>query len=438
MPRALTRMDLSGRFGPSLRAKVDQGISSGQGSANTTLGRAEALKRIADAFAGADLATGTALIGISANFIQVGNNSFLTSLLNLLRSKYAGTLSKITQLGNVLRKGTLETSIILPALISIAAGTAQQWNGQVFKSVLKMTTVGFGLLRNNTLARNSIIIRWTGPLVSKFRQATGPFLSGTRTSSDTQIKVRPRIYTINGINDPGGRAGTKLEAWLEQNSRGSKLTKWLENQNQSCLKPIEVVPINVFPAKEGGILTKGVNIMAGSTEVGAENVLGYGVETDRAYKLIMKNIDEDPLQKGQEVILIGHSGGGAIATNLTPYLVRRGVNVEGVVTVFSPVTDSAKAALLTKVVEITDTGDPFGQPLGRGDLSLYVAERLSKRIVTRETNSGLTGPAAHGSYTSTQVMDILKQEFPAEGHVSVKGYRNDQSTSAIAGDCAFA
>ena len=59
--RGFNAHDLSGRFGPNLRAKIDQGLGAGNGVSNTTQGRGDALKRIADAFAGADM---EAVVGI--------------------------------------------------------------------------------------------------------------------------------------------------------------------------------------------------------------------------------------------------------------------------------------------------------------------------------------------------------------------------------------
>lgn len=145
------------------------------------------------------------------------------------------------------------------------------------------------------------------------------------------------------------------------------------------------------------------NTLVGAVEVGQEYSLEDGGQyTQEAYRNIMDDINEHPLDPGQEVILIGHSGGGAIVANLPDMLERRGIEVEGVVTMGSPLAKIFKANNDSRhVVELQADGD------------WLVGGWKDVMTMGRSTELS-TGGGDHNSYlTSQNVIRLLGEEFPA-------------------------
>ena len=179
----------------------------------------------------------------------------------------------------------------------------------------------------------------------------------------------------------------------------------------------------------------------------------HGMYTEKMISNIQRDLEQHPLAPGQKVIVIGYSGGGALSTNATPILeemspVRRSdgsyesIDVEGTVTMGSPVANVDKASRYSKVLEIRDAGDPVGTPIIRSEESrltipsgaglgnlighpflgalggLGTGEVLrdhNSNIVTEETHSGRWGMDAHlNTYqTSPEVIELLKKHYPS-------------------------
>ncbi|MCA0353831.1 MAG: pentapeptide repeat-containing protein, partial [Chloroflexi bacterium] len=195
------------------------------------------------------------------------------------------------------------------------------------------------------------------------------------------------------------------------------------------------------------------NTLVGATEVALEYRNGEnGRYTQEVYKYILN--DQKTLEPGQKVILIGHSGGGALATNLSQMLERDGIDVQGVVPLGSPIANNDLASQYAKVTDITDKGDPIGQRWVRSEESrktiipaaihsianpgsllpnfaLFEGNDLINRdsnanIVNRWTTSGLSGTDAHGSLlngNTDQVINIIRREYPEiDRYIKQKGH----------------
>jgi pimeloyl-ACP methyl ester carboxylesterase len=145
---------------------------------------------------------------------------------------------------------------------------------------------------------------------------------------------------------------------------------------------------------------------------------------------IRQDLKDNPLLPGQKIVLVGHSGGGAIVTNLTGMLENENYDVEAVVTMGSPVANYDQAAQYADIHEIRDHRDYIGLPIIRSAegaqmfpysvnpmLSLVGSELLARNPrpnTTHTTTQAKTDPGAfmapHSSYhTNPVVADILGQ-----------------------------
>ncbi|HEY1011330.1 MAG TPA: hypothetical protein VGE07_01415, partial [Herpetosiphonaceae bacterium] len=283
----------------------------------------------------------------------------------------------------------------------------------------------------------------------------------------------PRIYVVNGINstgadgqipqDSGGFAQFLAQHGYDPNQvtgvpaiYNTNINTHLQGTNLQgtnfggILSPIDWLTgggakiVNGVTGAGASIINGGsglANTMIGVGEVVAEYTAGEnGRYTQETYNFIQQDLQRNPLMPGQSVMLIGHSGGGAIVTNLTPMLENRlGVDVSGVVTMGSPVANGDAAMRYAPYTNITDRFD-FGQPLirseeGRAFLApgtvagitnpswlpaiapgILLADQAARDPGVRyeTTNSGHRNPLdAHGSYwSSNEVINILRNNYP--------------------------
>jgi len=206
----------------------------------------------------------------------------------------------------------------------------------------------------------------------------------------------PRIYIINGITNAeganaNGRARQMANYWE---------TKWGYDPDQ--IK----ATVAVYNKKDSGH-AEDINDI--DNEMDAAQDGRKGEYTNRVYNWILKDLakDKNPLVPGQRLILIGHSGGGAIASNLAPLLEGKGKQVDAVVTLGSPRVnwDLVKPTRAERIA-VTDSGDPYSNKADSGD---------AKNIETHyEDGFGpdITGKETHNSYmTSATVAQALRKEL---------------------------
>jgi hypothetical protein len=100
----------------------------------------------------------------------------------------------------------------------------------------------------------------------------------------------------------------------------------------------------------------------------------------RTCKDILKDLEEHPLAPGQEILLIGHSGGGAIVANVSRMLTGQqqertngdsaGIQVRGVVSMGSPSVNWTKVMDGTKKLALQHVYDRVGDPGGSWGLKI--------------------------------------------------------------------
>jgi hypothetical protein len=161
------------------------------------------------------------------------------------------------------------------------------------------------------------------------------------------------------------------------------------------------------------VTNRGVNLYNEKNKYGvgiAEVIQEYALDEKGKYSdMVLDQIYNDiygpdgvsSLAPGQEVILIGHSGGGAIVTNIADDLEARDIPVEGVVTMGSPMARVGEANNVARVVEIQANSDG----LVGGWKDVFTMGRSSEQSI---------GNGDHGSYiegASDEVVKIIADEF---------------------------
>ena len=110
-----------------------------------------------------------------------------------------------------------------------------------------------------------------------------------------------------------------------------------------------------------------LNTIIGVGQVGWEYITGGSSETYKAYEFICEDLTNNP---GSSVILLGHSGGGAVAANLSGKLEENlGVDVRGVGFMGSPVANQDYALQYAEnVLDIRHKDDLPSLAMGFGQL----------------------------------------------------------------------
>lgn len=286
----------------------------------------------------------------------------------------------------------------------------------------------------------------------------------------------PRIYVVNGINN---RRSSDPSDRMNPNDSMVKMREYLiahgyDPDNVVVTPPVYntnlqgahvegthfdnplLQPVNWLTGK-GADLWNGltgkaaslVNTVIGVGQVANEYVTGGASQTNRVDAFIREDLVRNPLLPGQGVIFLGHSGGGAIVANLaTRYegdlVARQGggstpLDVQGVVTVGSPVVNYDAASKVAPVVMIKHADDILGVPYIRSNesrstmLPALVSTVLTPtmgaplavfggiELATRNAgasdvislNDPLGNSDAHGSYwqESSTVFQVLRDKF---------------------------
>lgn len=256
-----------------------------------------------------------------------------------------------------------------------------------------------------------------------------------------QVQLTAPVYDTNLQSLVGDWRGTQVQGtdtgfapldWLTD--RAARGTNWLTDKIA-----------NSAGSFSRGVLA-GTNTVLGSGQVATEYVTGGSTQTQRVYASIQEDLANNPLAPGQQVLIIAHSGGGAIASNLVPRLERTGVDVAGITTIGSPIVNADLAGRYGQVVDVVDRNDPvvnygaldwrirsnesraglaaaFAQLTGgnwqgalatagttiSGDRALRDGTRYQAYDIDTRANGGTGG---HSSYhTSNELAQILNDQF---------------------------
>ena len=279
----------------------------------------------------------------------------------------------------------------------------------------------------------------------------------------------PRVYFVNGINSAGnvpGEVGDDqsvalkrlFEAWGYDPSQlrathaiylRPKPTHLTGTNFGGLLTPVDWITggvaglINRFTASDA------YSSLYGAGEVLREYIMGSkGPYTQKIYAEIQNDLMRHPLAPGQSIVLVGHSGGGAVVANLAGMIENRlGYDVSGVITMGSPVSNYDEAGRYAEtIVQIRHREDWIGTPVVRSEesrsmipgtlITLPVAplsaipawglsELLARKVGAQPHIVDITlggqvsdGFDAHGSYmnpnrsASREMMERLRQLFP--------------------------
>jgi WXG100 family type VII secretion target len=264
----------------------------------------------------------------------------------------------------------------------------------------------------------------------------------------------PRVYVVNGINNDGS-GFPEMRAYLVNNGYPAGEVRTTPAVYDTRSTFFSNLAGRLGFESGGTVMTTAQNMdgltntVSGIGQVAAEYVTGGASQTNRVQDFITRDLQNNPLLPGQSVVFVGHSGGGAIVTNLAPRLesvlipradgTTSALNVESVVTLGSPVANYDNASQVARVVQIRHEHDYVGLPLLRSNemraiLPGTLAQAGTGRPVTALVNGALleswfsnpgarstitiNAPAgsvleAHSSYyqkSNRQVWDILLQQ----------------------------
>jgi len=246
---------------------------------------------------------------------------------------------------------------------------------------------------------------------SRVEVGEGYSRGGAAPESDALPKTipPPRIYFVNGINSAGnvpGHIGDDQSLALK-----SLFDKWGVDSTQLVATPAiylkppptDLEGLDFSGTHFGGLLSPidwitgsvatGVNAVTdagadainrltrtdvyssvnGSLEVWDEYVNGpNGRYTQDTYAFIIKDLEKNPLAPGQSIVLIGHSGGGAVVANLAGMIEtgKEHADVSAVITMGSPVSNYDEASRYAEViVQVRHSNDIIGTPVIRSSES---------------------------------------------------------------------
>ncbi len=193
-----------------------------------------------------------------------------------------------------------------------------------------------------------------------------------------------RVYLINGINYDGSEASlNNLKQLLEQKyGTGVEVVvvgahPYSSNlvQYQNLFQPIHfggwLSPVDWLAGKAINGLLSGANTLVGVGQVVNEYVTVGSVQSQQVYNWIEGDLRDNGLigSENLNVILVGHSGGGAIVGNIIDDIENKlHVNVSGAVTMGSPISNYDNAGQYAKIIDIANPGDLVGNPLGFGTI----------------------------------------------------------------------
>ncbi len=212
---------------------------------------------------------------------------------------------------------------------------------------------------------------------------------------------RPRIYLINGINYNGD--ATRLEHFkrMVTDAYGPNVEVVVVEDHPY---DSNLAQFNPFRATIWGTVAQiplqGINTIYNIVQVAREYITGSSTETDKVYQWIMDDLAKNGLlgEGDLDVILVGHSGGGAIAANMAGRLEQNAyVNVSGVVALGSPLVNVDQAAQYAETVldirhEQDNVATLFGLGQLRSDEGRIVAPALALAALANPPLAAITLP----------------------------------------------
>ncbi len=192
---------------------------------------------------------------------------------------------------------------------------------------------------------------------------------------------KTRIYLINGINYNGDpKSLNDLREQLKA-KYGKDVEVVVVGENDSRSHPYST-DLSKYATHFGGLLSpvdwltaRGLeltNTVVGVGQVVREYITGGSTESQKVFQWIQDDMARNGLigDKDLNVVLVGHSGGGAIAGNIVDDIENKlKVNVSGLVTMGSPISNYDNAsAYAEKIIDIRNQADLVGNPLGLGTI----------------------------------------------------------------------
>ncbi|NUM45018.1 MAG: WXG100 family type VII secretion target [Anaerolineales bacterium] len=259
--------------------------------------------------------------------------------------------------------------------------------------------------------------------------------SGVEGPAGDLSTVPPRIYIVNGIN---ARVYAQTDHPYAVDDNSYELEKFLEGKgfgkdNVTATEIVYEAPFrtNYSGTDWGGFLSpvdymtgwaaQGINTLNdvankgfGVIEVAGEYVLGQdGYYTNETFKFIEQDLAKHPLLPGQDIVLMGHSGGGAIVSNVAGMVeTRLGTDVAGVLALGSPVANfDAARPYAEDLISISHETDLVGQPYVRSN-PIWTLLQLDDLINYEEIYTDTVTNDSHGSYmTEEMVVQVLRERF---------------------------
>ena len=242
-------------------------------------------------------------------------------------------------------------------------------------------------------------------------------------SSTPAIYVRPTGTNLTGTNLTGTHFGGLLSP-----------IDWLTNSTASATNVVTGLGADVINTTTHTLGQQQViSSPFGFAQVVNEYLQGgQGPFTQQTYDFINQDLRNHPLLPGQSVVLMGHSGGGAVVANLAGEIERNiGADVSGIVTLGSPISNYDLASRYAEqIIQVRHQSDFIGAPIIRTDeshglmpwhLDSIWQNEMTRRDVGDHPNviqvtldNPVNGvPEAHGSYmTSLDLLAALKRQFP--------------------------
>jgi len=179
---------------------------------------------------------------------------------------------------------------------------------------------------------------------------SGSNISGTELSGTNITGTRLGGW-LTPVDWATGKMASGLNAFSETSSQGVNTITAAGASGINYASAIGADALNSFTGSVAeGISSRAnwafdaVNKVHGATQVVKERLQGeQGQFTQSTYDYVQHDLENNPLLPGQSVMLVMHSGGGAVGDNLVGMLERDGHNVSGVATVESPIFDSSVA-----------------------------------------------------------------------------------------------
>src|SRR5262249_4658976 len=120
---------------------------------------------------------------------------------------------------------------------------------------------------------------------------------------------------------------------------------------------------------------------------------------------ILRDLDAKPLEPGEQLNLVGHSAGGIIVNNVANGLRARGIPVDNLIMMGTPLFPGSINASMPSDVPITNFNDHF-DPLST---TKHGANVTTIPVVNRRPDGGFDALTSHSGYsTNAAVIDAIK------------------------------